>query len=177
MTRRTPVDARSERRWVAAVAWLAIVAPLPYSVSRVLWAAGVPVGIDRELLHELDSPGFGSLYILLLAALAEVTALVTHTFVRPRARRVPAWIPGVAGKPVRPAVVVGVLLVPIVILGWRAALHLPLVLDGFHVPGHIRGVPHWSLWVHAGVVWVWATSLAAATLAYHRAMRPRRAGS
>jgi hypothetical protein len=169
------VRARSGRRRVAAVTWLAIAAPLPYSVSRVLWAAGVPVGIERELLHELGSPGVGSLYILLLAALAETTALMMHVVVRPRAERVPAWIPGLGGRRVRPAVVVGALLVPIAILAWRAVLYLPWVLDGFEVPGHIRGMPHWSLWVHAGVVWVWATSLAAATVAYRRATRPRNA--
>jgi hypothetical protein len=44
--------AAAGRRWIGAVTWLAIVAPPPYSLSRLLWAAGIPVGIDRDLLRE-----------------------------------------------------------------------------------------------------------------------------
>jgi hypothetical protein len=47
-----------ESRWVVVVTWVAILAKLPYSLSRVLWAAGVPAGIDRELLREFHSPGW-----------------------------------------------------------------------------------------------------------------------
>ena len=60
-----------DNRLVSAVTWVAVLAPLPYTVSRVLWAAGVPAGIDPELLRDFHSPGWGSLYILGLAALAE----------------------------------------------------------------------------------------------------------
>ena len=98
-----------DSRWVAAVTWVALLAPLPYSVSRVLWAAGVPVGIDPELLREFHSPGWGSLYILALAALAAAPALVIGLFARPRARVVPASIPALGGRRVRPALVIAAL--------------------------------------------------------------------
>jgi hypothetical protein len=41
-------------RWLTAVTWLAILTPIPYGVSRLLWAAGVPAGIDEHLLRESD---------------------------------------------------------------------------------------------------------------------------
>jgi len=156
---------------------VAIVAPLPYSSSRLLWAAGIPVGIDPDLLHEFDSPGWGSLYILALAALADATALVTHVVVRPCARRVPAWVPVLGGRRVRRAVVIGVLLLPLAVLTWRGALHLTMVFDGFRIPDDVTGVPHWSLWSQAVLVWIWGASLAAATFAYYRATREWRTTS
>ena len=170
-----PSALASEPRWVAAVTCVAIVAPLPYGLSRLLWAAGIPAGIDMELLRELHSPGWGSLYILFLALLAESTAVFTHVFVRSRARRTPAWLPGVGDRPVRPSLVIAILLVPVGVLTWRGALHLELVLNGFRIPDHITGVPDWSLWAQAALVWTWGASLAMATLAYHRATRAWRA--
>jgi hypothetical protein len=161
-----------DRRWVQAATWLAIVAPLPYSLWRLLWAAGVPVGIDPELLGEFHSPGWGSLYILLLAALADATALLTHAIVRPRARRVPAWIPVLGGRRVRRRLVIAALLVPTAVLTWRGLLHLRLVFNGFEIPDDISGVPHWSLWTQAVLVWVWGASLAVATFAYSCSARP-----
>jgi hypothetical protein len=160
-----------ERRWVAAVTWAALLAPLPYTVSRLLWAAGVPVGIDPELLREFDSPGWGSLYILALAALAEIPAAVIQLFVRPRARVVPAWVPALGDRRIRPALVIAALAPALVVLSWRAAMHLTFVFNGFRIPDHITGVPHWSLWSQAVLVWIWSSSLAATTIAYHRATR------
>jgi hypothetical protein len=165
------VSAHRRSRAAAAVTWIAIVAPLPYSLSRILWAAGVPVGIERELLHEFHAPGWGSLYILALAALADATALLTHVVVRPRARVFPEWIPVLGGRSVRPRAVIAALLLPAVVLAWRAALHLTLLFNGFRIPDDITGVPAWSLWTQAALVWVWWVSLATALVAYHRATR------
>ena len=125
----------------------------------------------RGLLHDFHSPGWGSLYILGLAALADLTALVTHVLVRPRARRIPEWVPLFGGRPVRPRLVIAALLLPTVVLSWRAALHLTFVFNGFQIPDEITGVPHWSLWCQAVLVWIWVAALALALLAYHRATR------
>ncbi len=157
------------RRWASIVTWLAILAPLPYTVLRVLWAAGVPFGIDRELLREFHAPGWGSLYILGLTTLADATALIVHSIVRPRARRIPGWVPILGGARVRPRLVIGVLLLPLVVLAWRAALHLTVVVNGFRLPDEVTGVPAWPVWTQIVLVWIWSPSLAAAIVAYHRA--------
>jgi hypothetical protein len=51
--------AGGESGWINAVTWIAIIAPLPYSLSRLLWAAGVPLGIDRQLLDDFNTPRVG----------------------------------------------------------------------------------------------------------------------
>lgn len=50
-----------------------------YSLSRVLWAAGIPVGFSQEGLREIGTPGSGQLGMLALAA--EATAIFVHAFV------------------------------------------------------------------------------------------------
>lgn len=51
--------------------WLAPLAALPYTLSRVLWAVGIPVGFSSAGLGELDIAEWGSLTVLGLAVLAE----------------------------------------------------------------------------------------------------------
>jgi hypothetical protein len=148
------------------VTWTAIVAPLPYSVSRLLWAVGVPLGIDAELLREFHSPGVGSLYILCLALLPEGTALFTHVFVASRRRTVPDGVPFVAGRPVRPALIVAPLLAPIGILAGFNVWSLGPITDGFRIPPGNGGLPGWSFWGQVATFWIWGIALTIATAAY-----------
>ena len=151
------------------VIWTAIVAPVPYSLSRLLWAFGIPLGIDEALLRDFDSPGLGSLYILALALLPEATAMFTHTFVLTRAARVPDRVPGVGGRPVRPGLIVAPLLAPIFILGGFNLWSLGPILDGFVIPASNDGLPGWSFWGQVASFWIWGVSLTVATAAYWRA--------
>ena len=166
-------------RWVTWVTWAAIIAPLPYGVSRLLWAAGLPVGIDAALLREFGAPGWGSAYILVLALLSEGTGIFTHLFLRTRRRTVPDRVPLVGGRRVRRGVVIGALLGPIAILANFNATTVPMMLDGFTIPPGNAGMPGWSFWGQVATFWVWGLSLSAATFAYWRTTgvsRPRRPG-
>ncbi len=148
------------------VTWIAILAPLPYTLSRVLWAVGVPVGISAERLRELDSPGWGSLPILGLALLAEATALFVHAFVLSDTRTFPRWVPVLRGRPVRPRLVVGALAVPIAILAYANAITAATVL------GLVETTDDgWGVGMTGAVFWVWGLALAAAALGYHRRAR------
>lgn len=149
----------ARRGWVLWITWIAVVAPVPYSVSRVPWAAGIPVGISEEYLRELDSPGWGSLGLLGLALLSEGTGTFTHVFVKARAQRVPGWVPLLGARPVRPRIVIGPLLLPIVVL---AAVNLAflrelIVHGGVQSPDGFPDEPTWSLWAHSVVFLVWAS--------------------
>jgi hypothetical protein len=159
-------QAREPRRWLRWVTWTAIVAPLPYSVSRLIWAAGIPVGIDAELLREFHSPGVGSLYILCLALLPEATALFTHVFVASRRRTVPEGVPLVAGRPIRPSLIVAPLLAPIAILAGFNVWSLGPIVNGFTIPADNGGLPDWSFWGQVVTFWIWGTALTIATAAY-----------
>ena len=117
------------------------------------------------LRDELNSPGRGSLAILLLVVLTEGTALFTHAFVLSRAQLVPGWIPLLGGRPVRPSLVVGALLAPIIILAVSNLQTIAVVL-GTVEPSD--GLPAWSLWGQMTLFMVWGCALTAATLAYWR---------
>jgi hypothetical protein len=148
------------------VTWTAIVAPLPYSVSRLLSAVGIPLGIDEQLLREFNSPGVGSVYILCLALLPEAAALFTHVFVASRRRTVPDGVPLLAGRPVRPALIVAPLLAPIAILAGFNLWSLGPITDGFTIPADNGGLPGWSFWGQVVTFWTWGIALTIATAAY-----------
>jgi hypothetical protein len=164
-------EARRLPLWAVWVTWIAILAPLPYSLSRLLWAAGIPFGISEPLLDDLEAPGWGSLYIAILALLAEGTAIFTHVFVRSRARRVPGWIPVLRGRQVRPLMVISPLLLPIGILTVAYVELVRVMLDGFEIPADIAGLRAWSFWGQAAVFMAWGTALTIATFAYWHATR------
>lgn len=160
-------------RWVRLITTIAIVAPLPYSISRLLWAAGIPIGIDEDLLREFDSPGVGSLYILLLALLPELTAWFTREFVASRRVTIAASLPRFGGRPVRRAAVVASLIMPIAILAGFNLWSLGPIMEGFVIPPENDGLPGWSFWGQVATFWVWGVSLAIAVVAYWRDMAVR----
>lgn len=165
MTTGTP-QPRTRRRWLTWITWVAILAPLPYSLSRLVWVTGIPLGIDESLLRELDSPGWGSLYILGLALLPEVTALYVRVFVASEPTIVPRAVPLIGGRRVRPTLVVVPLLAPIVILAGFNAWSLGPIASGFTIPAGNGGLPGWSFWGQIATFWIWGVSLTVATAAY-----------
>lgn len=147
--------------WVTSIA---VIVPLVYGSSRVLWAAGIPIGIDQSLLDELHVPGWGSLYVLALCALSETTALFTHVFLKTRAERVPGWVPGLGGRRASTRLVLGGLAAPLLVL-WL------MMLDSFTIITHgltqaQEGLPAWSSWAQIATFWAWGISLTLATIAY-----------
>ena len=38
------------RRWAPLAAWTAFIAPMPYGITRLLWAVGIPVGVSSEVV-------------------------------------------------------------------------------------------------------------------------------
>ncbi len=165
------------RWWRTAIFWVAVLAPVPYGVSRLLWAAGIPIGIDEGFLRELHSPGWGSLGLVALALLSEGTAVFTRVFLAPHGvRLVPAWVPVAGGRRIRPRLVIVPLLAPIAILALANAFTVGLVLeDGFAVPADNDGLPAWSFWGQLAIFWIWGAALTAATFLYWWDER-RRAG-
>ena len=88
-----PVTAVSRAAGVSrpgtAAAWISAICCLPYLVLKVVWTAGLPVGItDRSVLH---SHGWAAANAL-MAAIELAGLLLVLALTRPRARRVPAWL-------------------------------------------------------------------------------------
>ncbi|GAA0806825.1 hypothetical protein [Spirilliplanes yamanashiensis] len=154
----TPAAAARWGRWAVAVA---AVIPALYAVTRLAWAAGVPLGIPAEFLREMRASGLvwaGAG----LGAFALAGAVLTLGLTQRWGEVFPRWLPGLAGRrvPVRLATVPAGL---VAVLVTSASVGL-LSTDGFlgMVGGGISAASAPML------LWpVWGVALGAAALAYH----------
>ncbi|MEU8114078.1 hypothetical protein [Micromonospora sp. NPDC048947] len=153
----TPAAATRWGRWAAGIA---AGIPITYALTRFAWAAGIPLGISREFLTEMQDTGlvwagFG------LAAFATVGAILTLGLVQRWGERFPHWMLGLAGRrvPVKLAVVPATL---VAISVTAASLGLLSNPKFWELTGglSITGAPM-LLWP------VWGVALGAATYAYH----------
>jgi hypothetical protein len=150
----TPPRALSWGRIAVAVA---VVANLPYELTRVAWFFGWPVGISDEFHRMMaDTPGMLAMG-LGLAVMGIGGGILTHGLVHRWGEVYPRWIWFKAGKRVPPllaiipASVVAVVLVPAGLMNTQ----LPLDGDNWAVNG-------------PGILWVvWGAALGTATYAYY----------
>jgi hypothetical protein len=103
---RTAAPDETYPRWVRWVTHAAVLPPLPSGIWRIAMAAGVPVGFSDAQLQRGHIPGWGSLYLVGLSAVAEACALLTLGFIRPWGVVFPHWLPGLGGRRVPPAVAI-----------------------------------------------------------------------
>lgn len=148
------------RKIIVVIRWIAVLTPALYGLSRVAWAAGIPIGIDRALLDELDAPGWGSLYILALVTLSETTAYCTHHFLIREERSLPQWLPVASGRPLTQRTVLAMLAAPLAVLWLVMASSVSLLAHG--LTDAQAGLPGWSSWLQIATFWIWGTSLTAA---------------
>ncbi|MET8040129.1 hypothetical protein ABZU25_04585 [Micromonospora sp. NPDC005215] len=153
----TPAAAARWGRWAAGIA---AIIPFTYALTRFAWAAGIPLGISREFLTEMQDTGlvwagFG------LGAFATVGAILTLGLVQRWGERFPRWMIGLAGRrvPVKLAVVPATL---VAIAVTAASLGLLSNPRFWELTGglSLTGAPM-LLWP------LWGVALGAATYAYH----------
>jgi hypothetical protein len=86
---KVPSRAAGIGRLGAAAAWISAICCLPYLVLKVVWTAGLPVGIaDRSVLH---IHGWAAANAL-MAAIELAGLLLVLALTRPWARRWPTWL-------------------------------------------------------------------------------------
>jgi hypothetical protein len=162
------------RNWLTAMTWVAVLAPIPYGISRVLWALGVPVGISEEGMDAIGIPSWsGSPYVLGLAVLSESAGLFAHRFLlRDRrdlgAIRIPRW-----------AVLATGALVSVMVLSLATGMQSPHVQVAD--PEAFRRsfpdwLPLWAFWTQQAIFWVWGLAIGAATIGYWLRLRDQLAG-
>ncbi|MDG4779368.1 hypothetical protein O7614_06880 [Micromonospora sp. WMMD961] len=153
----TPAAAARWGRWAAGIA---AVIPLTYALTRFAWAAGIPLGISREFLTEMQESGlvwagFG------LGAFATVGAILTLGLVQRWGERFPRWMVGLAGR--RVPVTLAVLPATLVAIAVTAA-----TLGLLSNPEFWRLTGGFSLTGAPMLLWpLWGVALGAATYAYH----------
>jgi hypothetical protein len=153
--------AASAARWGRWATWTAAAIPAAYAVTRLAWAAGIPLGIPRDFLDDMHATGLvwaGAG----LGAFALAGAVLTLGLVQRWGEVFPRWMPGLAGRrvPVRLATVPAAL-VAISVTSASAGF---LTTDGFltlFTGGAGLATLPMLLWP------LWGVALGAAALAYH----------
>ncbi|MCA2219358.1 hypothetical protein [Jidongwangia harbinensis] len=154
----TPAGAARWGRWAA---WTAAAIPAAYAVTRLAWAAGIPLGIPAEFLREpRDSgavwAGAG------LGGFALLGAVLTLGLVQRWGEVFPRWMLGLAGRrvPIRLATVPATL---VAVFVTSASVGL-VTADGFLT----MFTGEASLATLPMLLWpFWGVALGAAALAYH----------
>lgn len=148
-------------RWSVATA---VAVPLSYAVTRLAWAAGVPLGVRDEFLVELGDTrwaGFG------LAVFAVVGSLLTLGLVQRWGSVFWSWVPVVGGRPVP----VGMAVVPALFVA-AIVTSAGLGFWGAIFSGHLSRLPgaqeDWAAWAPELLWPAWGIALAVAALAYRQ---------
>jgi hypothetical protein len=117
---------RALTRWGPAATYAAAVAPLPYGITRLAWALGIPLGIDQELS---GTPLIARIGEAGLAMLAIGGGIVTLGLIRPWGESWPRWIPFLAGRrvPVAVPTLLGGLAALVVTVGGFSFVRLVLI--------------------------------------------------
>lgn len=144
-------------RWGRWAVLVAVVAALPYEVTRVAWFLGRPWGITPEFLRMMQDTD-GMLEVGLGFAIASAAGgVLTHGLVASWGERYPRWIWWKAGRRVPPglAVVPGGLVAVLLIPAGMMAVRMPVRADLWAATAPS------TLWV------VWGAALGVAVVAYH----------
>ncbi|MFI5907666.1 NYN domain-containing protein [Dactylosporangium sp. NPDC051541] len=150
------------RRWGRRAVLVAVLAPIPYEVTRLAWYFGVPLGVPAGFLAEMRATP-GMLEVGLGCAVLSIGGgVLTHGLVSSWGERYPRWLFWKAGRRVPPmlavvpAMVVAVVLIPAGLMNLR--LPVTAATWGLTAPG--------ILWI------VWGVALGAAAVTYHLRRRP-----
>jgi len=145
--------------------WVAVLATLPYDVTRIAWYLGWPLGLTERVYESLQDPPELLAVGLALGILSTTGALLTHGLVARWGEVFPRWLPGVAGK--RVPVMLAVIPAAIV------AVSLPPASVMFASPGINGGfdVANWGVWLPSMFWLLWAFGLGGAAWAYYHRRR------
>ena len=149
----------SALRWGRRAVLIAVVANLPYEITRVAWYLGWPLGITDEF-HQMmvDTPGMLEMG-LGMALLGVGGGILTHGLVHRWGEVYPRWIWFKAGQRIPPSRAI----VPASIV---AVVLIPAGLMNLRLPGD-NADSEWGV-AMPGTLWiVWGLALGAATYAYY----------
>ncbi|MFB7612726.1 hypothetical protein [Kitasatospora sp. NPDC056181] len=130
-------------RWAELAAKATVWTTVPSGLWRIVFGLGIPVGFSGETaeLAARHNPGWGTVYVVVLSALAESLAFLTVGLVRPWGEVVPRWIPLIGGRRIRPlAAIVPAVLGSVVLTrlgmaalfgGWSSNMSDPEAPHGF----------------------------------------------
>ncbi|TDD98225.1 hypothetical protein [Jiangella asiatica] len=160
---RTWTTPQAAARWGRPAVYVAAVIPALYAVTRWIWVAGVPLGIDEDLHAEGMTDG--SLWSgAWLASFALVGTVLTLGLVQRWGEVIPRWVPVLRGRPVPVGLAVGpAAVVAALVTSGGLGLIKASRADG----AFTLDADGWAA-VGPAMLWpLWGVALAAGTLAYY----------
>ncbi|WP_051250393.1 hypothetical protein [Paenibacillus harenae] len=151
--------------WGRWIAYVAILAPAYYDITRIAWLLGIPLGVTPAFFQSLQDSGA----VWAGAGLAFVSvagAILTHGLIMPWGEIFPRWIPFLAGKRVPPALAIvpaGLVSIMLTITGIQ-------VLWGFTLHADLQ---NWGATTPLLLIPVWGIALGAATIFYYYRRKDR----
>jgi hypothetical protein len=161
-------------RWGKAATYAAFLLPLPYGITRLAWALGLPLGIDQDLSGDPLTARIGEVG---LATLAIGGGTVTLGLIRPWGEIWARWVPFLAGQrvPVALPTILGGVAALAITVGGLAFVRLAIIgaLGLAPEPAEPPAYTGWATWA-PGWLWpFWGIALAVATSAYYHRRRDR----
>ncbi len=162
----------SAARWGRIAVYVAMVAPLFYTLTRYAWAVGIPLGMTEEYWRAGQEKGTW-ISGLFLARFALVGALIMLGLVQHWGEVFPRWMIGLSGRrvPIALAVVPASLVSVVVFVGgiviWSG---IPQVLANAQSIGMGAAEVRGAILIQLGPTLlfpVWGVALAVATLGYY----------
>ncbi|MBW7454395.1 hypothetical protein ACFOLF_00055 [Paenibacillus sepulcri] len=169
-------------KWCKRLAWIAIIAALPYGLTRFAWNFGIPLGYPIEGLFE----GFGLSYdgiryyhlpwqAWVLVALDFTGAILMHGLISRWGEIYPRWFPFKAGKRVHPlTAVIPAMIISILIT--IAGVGMWFYTIQAIVNGSFDNQDFLANWGASGPGFLfifWGVGLAGASIAYYYRRRDR----
>lgn len=142
--------------WGRRAVLIAVLANVPYEITRIAWYFGWPLGITDEFEQMMRDTPYMLDLALLMALMAICGSILTHGLVHHWGEVYPRWIWFKAGKRIPPALAIVPASLVAVVLIPAGLMNIRLQEDnswGMVLPG--------TLWV------VWGAALGAATYAYY----------
>jgi hypothetical protein len=156
-------------RWGRWATYAAMVIPALYSVTRIAWAAGLPLGISREFLEEGEETGLWRIGAS-LGILGLLGALLTWGLIRPWGEVFPRWFPIIGGRRVPPALAIVPASIVAVLVTSAGLMYVRLVLSGRLGITEVLDLDLGENWatIAPELLWpLWGVALGAATYAYY----------
>lgn len=98
-----PLAQRPVPRWAQRLAHVIPFLVLPSGLWRLAVAFGFSMGMLNDAGEAAVLRGWPAVYVAVISLLSEAIGLTAFGLVRPWGEVVPAWLPFIGGRPVRPA--------------------------------------------------------------------------
>ncbi|MEH7383485.1 hypothetical protein V7138_23710 [Bacillus sp. JJ1533] len=158
-------------RWANWITIIAALAPLPYAVTRIAWALGIPLGVGGQFLEEsVKVNPAATLTEWVFGGLCIGGGLLTIGLIQKWGEEIPRWVPFIRGKrvPIMMAVIpASIIAIALTTAGFIFTIGFFALKFGF-VPAEGIVLSEIGGTIGPMLTWVpWGVALGLATISYY----------